>query len=60
MYEPMSEWQPPSEEEIRRRAYEIYLEREQECGGPIDDWLEAEAELFLTRNPHRDEPPRSR
>jgi hypothetical protein len=55
----ISEWQPPSEEEIRRRAYEIYVEREQECGGPIDDWLEAEAELLLRRNPHCDAPPRS-
>jgi hypothetical protein len=53
----ISEWQPPCEEEIRRRAYEIYVERERECGGPIDDWLEAEAELLLRRYPRRDVPP---
>lgn len=43
----MSEWRPPTENQIRKRAYEIYLERERECGGPLDDWLAAEAELFL-------------
>jgi DUF2934 family protein len=33
------------EEEIRRRAYEIYLERGQQPGGELDDWLAAEREL---------------
>ncbi len=33
------------EEEIRRRAYEIYLERGQQPGGELDDWLKAECEL---------------
>jgi hypothetical protein len=42
-------WNPPTEEEIRRRAYELYLERVRECGGALDDWLEAEAELLLKR-----------
>jgi hypothetical protein len=32
-------------EEIRRRAYEIYLERGGRAGGEIDDWLQAEREL---------------
>ena len=32
-------------EEIRRRAYEIYLERGGQSGGEIDDWLQAEREL---------------
>ena len=45
-----AEWQPPTEEEIRRRAYEIYLERVRECGGAQDDWLEAEAELLMRRS----------
>ena len=36
---------PPSEEEIRCRAYEIYLERGAGSGGEIDDWLRAEREL---------------
>ena len=42
-------WEPPTEEEIRQRAYQLYLERERESGGPVDDWLQAEAELFLER-----------
>jgi len=35
----------PSEEEIRRRAYEIYLERGDLPGDEIDEWLRAEREL---------------
>ena len=33
------------DEEIRRRAYEIYLERGQQQGLELDDWLQAEREL---------------
>ena len=33
------------EQEIRRRAYEIYLERGEEPGRDLEDWLEAEREL---------------
>lgn len=33
------------DEEIRRRAYEIYLERGEQAGGELDDWLQAENEL---------------
>jgi len=33
------------DEEIRRRAYEIYLERGQQPGRDLDDWLQAEREL---------------
>ena len=44
-----NEWQPPTEDDIRQRAYELYLQRQRECGGPLDDWLEAEAELLLRR-----------
>jgi Protein of unknown function (DUF2934) len=32
-------------EEIRRRAYEIYLERGGQPGRDLDDWLQAEREL---------------
>jgi len=32
-------------EEIRRRAYEIYLERGKQSGRDVDDWLQAEREL---------------
>ena len=35
----------PSDEEIRRRAHEIYLERGDLPGDEIDDWLRAEREL---------------
>src|ERR1700736_487650 len=33
------------DEDIRRRAYEIYLERGEQPGGELDDWLQAEREL---------------
>ena len=33
------------DEEIRRRAYEIYLERGEQPGHELDDWLQAEREL---------------
>jgi hypothetical protein len=35
----------PSEEDIRRRAYQRYLERGGGHGRHFDDWLEAEQEL---------------
>jgi hypothetical protein len=35
----------PSHEETRRRAYEIYLERDGLPGDALDDWLRAEREL---------------
>ena len=35
----------PSEDEIRRRAYERYLERGGIHGQDFDDWLDAEREL---------------
>jgi Protein of unknown function (DUF2934) len=35
----------PSCEEIRLRAYEIYLERGSLPGNELDDWLKAEREL---------------
>jgi len=34
-----------SREEIRLRAYEIYLERGGQAGNELDDWLQAEREL---------------
>ena len=33
------------EDEIRRRAFEIYLERGREPGRDLEDWLQAEREL---------------
>lgn len=34
------------EEAIRRRAYELYLERGNSNGDPAEDWLKAERELL--------------
>jgi hypothetical protein len=33
------------EQEIRNRAYEIYLERGAQPGNELEDWLQAEREL---------------
>ena len=33
------------EEEIRNRAYEIYLQRGGQAGYELEDWLQAEREL---------------
>ncbi len=35
----------PSEDEIRRRAYEIYVARGGTPGHELDDWIRAEREL---------------
>ncbi|MGO9520022.1 MAG: DUF2934 domain-containing protein [Candidatus Korobacteraceae bacterium] len=35
----------PTEDEIRQRAYEIYLARAGGQGDAMDDWLKAESEL---------------
>ena len=36
---------PAREEEIKRRAYELYLERGEEPDRDLEDWLQAEREL---------------
>ena len=36
---------PPRLEEIRIRAYEIFIERGGQPGHDLDDWLQAEREL---------------
>lgn len=36
--------QAPDDEQIRTRAYEIYLRRGDADGGEMEDWLEAERE----------------
>lgn len=36
----------PVDERIRRRAYELYVERGNESGSELDDWLQAEEEVF--------------
>jgi hypothetical protein len=36
----------PTEEAIRRHAYELFIARKHESGGSdLEDWLKAEAEL---------------
>src|SRR5205807_697147 len=37
----------PTEERIRQRAHEIYLQRGDGVGSELDDWLEAEREIML-------------
>jgi hypothetical protein len=39
----------PLEERIRRRAYELYVERGNQSGSEIDDWLQAEEEVRLAQ-----------
>ena len=33
------------EERIRRRAYELYVQRGNQSGSELDDWLQAEEEM---------------
>jgi hypothetical protein len=39
--------QSTCEQEIRNRAYEIYLQRGAQPGYEVDDWLQAERELTI-------------
>jgi hypothetical protein len=34
------------QEQVRRRAFEIYVQRGAHEGHELDDWLQAEAEIF--------------
>jgi hypothetical protein len=36
---------PSLQEPIRRRAYELYVQRGSQAGSELDDWLRAEAEI---------------
>jgi len=47
----VSPLQHPNDEEVRRRAFEIHVERGGIRGYGLDDWLEAEKEL--TQKLHR-------
>ena len=42
--------QAASEQEIRRRAYEIYLQRGAQPGHELEDWLQAERELTTNQS----------
>ena len=41
------------EEEIRRRAFELYKQRGATCGSETDDWLVAEREILDRYQEHR-------
>lgn len=49
----------PSPEEIRQRAFEIYVERREIHGCELDDWLQAERELQEKYNKSKDGGPNS-
>ena len=36
---------PDLHEQIRRRAYDLYVQRGRENGHDLDDWLQAESEM---------------
>jgi len=40
---------PNIEDEIRRRAYELYEQRGREDGHDVEDWLRSEEEIKQTR-----------
>ena len=44
--EPLTAEAHPTREEIQLRAYQIYVERGGAHGHDVDDWLQAEHELF--------------
>jgi len=39
-----------TQEQVRRRAFEIYEQRGREDGHELDDWLQAEAEVVSQRS----------
>jgi hypothetical protein len=48
-----TKFDPPvivTDEQVRRRAHEIYLARGGKPGNPIQDWLQAEKELKATQS----------
>jgi len=52
--------EPPTEKlslegRIRRRAYELYVERGNQFGSALDDWLQAEQEIRRAREEAIDE-----
>jgi hypothetical protein len=46
----------PAEDQIARRAYELYLQRGSVPGHETDDWLQAEAELSAEAEREEAEP----
>jgi hypothetical protein len=45
----------PLEEQIRRRAYELYVQRGNQPGSELDDWLQAEQEILMASERARNE-----
>jgi hypothetical protein len=43
----------PLEERIRQRAYEPYVDRGNESGSELDDWLQAEEEILQAQEEAR-------
>jgi len=43
----------PLEERIRQRAHELYVERGNESGSELDDWLQAEEEILRAKEEAR-------
>jgi hypothetical protein len=48
---PAGAMEPPNEtlsieERIRRRAHELYIEKGNQSGSELDDWLQAEEEIL--------------
>jgi hypothetical protein len=39
----------PLEEQVRKRAYELYVERGNESGSEVDDWFQAEQEVLMAQ-----------
>ena len=44
----------PAEERIRQRAYDLYVERGNEPGSELDDWIQAEQEILWYQNQEPD------
>jgi hypothetical protein len=43
---------PNVEDQVRRRAYELYEQRGREDGHDVEDWLRAEEEVTHKRSRH--------
>ena len=46
----------PLEERIRARAFELYVDRGNESGSELDDWLQAEEEIAAAEEEWMDDP----
>jgi hypothetical protein len=42
----------PMEERVRLRAHQLYIDRGNESGSELDDWLQAEEELAAAQEEH--------